>query len=104
MKNKQEIVNQLESLKPNETFIIRYYATKHKKIIERLGSWFKPNTDTKGKNFTTKDNREVFVYWDLKAEPNENGNQWRKAINPLKVMVEKANSTILNTIGEVEND
>ena len=104
MKNKQEIVNQLESLKPNETFIIRYYADKHKKIIERLGSWFKPNTDTKGTNFTTKDNREVFDYQDLKAEPNKNGNQWRKAVNPLKVMVEKANSTILNTIGEVENE
>ena len=26
----------------------------------------------------------VFVYWDLDAEPNENGNRWRKATNPLR--------------------
>ena len=58
-----------------------------------------------GEHGGLKNNREVFVYWDLKAEPNENGNQWRKAINPLKVMIEKPYfRAILNTIGEVENE
>jgi len=29
-------------------FIISYYAKKHGKIINRQGTWTKPNTDTQG--------------------------------------------------------
>ena len=100
----EKIKNQLESTEKNDTFYITYYADKYKKIISRLGAWTKPNTDgeTRGKHFVSKDNRDVFVYWDIHAEPNENGNKWRKAINPLSVVVEKA---ILDTMGEIkEND
>ena len=63
-------------------FIISYYAKKHGKIIDRQGTWTKPNTDTQGKHFNTKDGNDVFIYWDLDATPNKNGNKWRNATNP----------------------
>jgi len=25
---------------------------------------------------------DVFIYWDLDATPNQNGNKWRNATNP----------------------
>ena len=102
---KKQTTNEiLHFVQDNDTFLITYYAKKYSKIITRKGTWTKPNTDTQGKHFTSNNNDECFIYWDLDATPNENGNQWRKAINPLRVMVEIANSTILNTIGEVENE
>jgi len=62
----------------NDTFLITYYAKKHKKIITRKGTWTKPNSDTQGKVLEFgQDN--VFVYWDLDATPNEQGNRWRNA-------------------------
>ena len=30
---------------------------------------------------------DVFFYWDLNAEPNKNGNQWRQATNPIRCEV-----------------
>ena len=65
MKNKQEIVNQLESLKPNETFIIRYYATKHKKIIERLGITF---WDSLRNRYTTATNYILNIIGEVENE------------------------------------
>ena len=62
-----------------ETFYITYYAKKHSKVITRKGLKFKPNTDTQGKYFVSKDETPCFSYWDCNAEPNENGNQWRQA-------------------------
>ena len=79
---KAEKVKQL--LKEYNTFVISYYAKKHGKIIDRQGTWTKPNTDTPGKHFVSKEGNDIFVYWDLDAEPNENGNRWRKATNPLR--------------------
>ena len=38
----------------------------------------------------------MFYYWDIDAEPDEKGNQWRCAKNPMTI---KAIQTI-----EVEND
>ena len=35
----------------------------------------------KGKHFNTQGN-DVFIYWDLDATPNQNGNRWRNATNP----------------------
>ena len=73
----------LQFVQDNDTFLITYYAKKHKKIITRKGTWTKPNSDMQGKVLEFgQDN--VFVYWDLDAEPNENGNRWRKATNPLR--------------------
>jgi len=69
----------------NDTFLITYYAKKHKKIITRKATWTKPNTDTQGKHFVSNNNDECFIYWDLDAVPNENGNRWRQAKNPLRV-------------------
>jgi len=81
--DKKTIKEQLESFTNTDTFWITYYAKKHKKIITRKGTWTKPNTDTQGTVLEFgQDN--VFVYWDLDAEPNENGNRWRKATNPLR--------------------
>ena len=80
------IKQQIEELKSTDTFYITYYAKKHGKIIKRFGTYTKPDTDIKGKHFISKGN-DVFVYWDLEAEPNKNGNKWRQATNPLKVEV-----------------
>jgi len=74
----------IQVLQDNDTFLITYYAKKYQAIITRRGTWTKPNTNTKGKHFVSKGN-DVFVYWDLDAEPNENGNQWRMATNPTSV-------------------
>ena len=80
------IKKQLEALTSSDNFWITYYAKKHKKIITRFGTWTKPNTDTKGKHVVMNGN-DVFFYWDWNAEPNQNGNKWRPATNPLKVEV-----------------
>ena len=68
-----------------ETYYITYYATKHSKIITRKGSKFKPNTETQGKYFVSKNDTPCFIYWDCNAEPNENGNQWRQATGLISV-------------------
>ena len=74
----------LQFVQDNDTFLITYYAKKHKKIITRKGTWTKPDTETQGKHFTSNNNDECFIYWDLDAVPNENGNRWRQAKNPLR--------------------
>ena len=68
-----------------ETFYITYYAKKHSKIITRKDLKFKPNTDTQGKYFVSKDETPCFIYWDCNAPPNENGNQWRQATGLITV-------------------
>ena len=68
------------------TFVISYYAKKHGKIINRQGTWTKPDTDTQGKHFVS-DGKDIFIYWDLNAVANKNGNKCRHATNPLKVEV-----------------
>jgi hypothetical protein len=85
---KAEKVEQL--LKEYNTFVISYYAKKHGKIINRQGTWTKPNTDTQGKHFVSKEGKDIFVYWDLNAEPNDNGNKWRQATNPINITREVA--------------
>ena len=76
----------LQLLNEYPTFIISNYAKKHGEIIDRQGTWTKPNTDTQGKHIVS-DGNDIFIYWDLNAEPNKNGNKWRHATNPLKVEV-----------------
>jgi len=71
-------------------FIISYYAKKHGKIINRQGTWTKPNTDTQGKHFVSKEGNDIFIYWGLNAEPNDNGNKWRQATNPINIVREVA--------------
>ena len=79
----------ITALQDNDTFLITYYAKKYQAIITRRGTWTKPNTNTQGKHFVSNGN-DVFVYWDLDAEPNKNGNKWRKATNPINVVREVA--------------
>ena len=74
-----------------ENFVITYYAKKHKKIITRNGSWLKPDTDTTGKAFISKNGVVCFIYWDNDATPDESGNQWRMALNPMTI---KSTTTI----------
>ena len=69
------------------TFLITYYAKKHSKIITRRGTWTKPNTDKQGKHFVSNEGKQCFVYWDLDATPNDNGNQWRMATDPMRVRI-----------------
>ena len=69
-----QIKEVIQFVQDNDTFLISYYAKKHGEIITRRGTWTKPNTDTQG--------HDVFVYWDLDATPNQNGNKWRNATNP----------------------
>ena len=78
----------LEQLIEANNFWISYRAKKHNnKVIKRFGTWTKPDTNIKGKHFISK-GKDVFVYWCHNAEPNKNGNKWRKATNPLKVEAE----------------
>tara|TARA_R100001143_G_C3354039_1_gene131239 strand:+ start:1262 stop:1567 length:306 start_codon:yes stop_codon:yes gene_type:complete len=72
-------------IKIPKNFFVTYYADKHKKIITRKGQWYKPDTDIAGKVLISKSGRMRFIYWDLDAEPNKNGNQWRQAINPMRI-------------------
>ena len=78
----KDVITQMTS---GDIFYITYYAKKHQAIITRKGTWTKPNTDTQGKHFVSKDGNDIFVYWDLEATPNDNGNQWRQATNPMRV-------------------
>ena len=50
---KAERVEQLLNEYPQ--FVISYYAEKHSKIINRQGTWTKPNTDTQGKHIVSKE-------------------------------------------------
>jgi len=72
-------------IKIPKNFFVTYYATKHKKIITRKGQWHKPDTDITGKVLVSKSGKMRFIYWDLDAEPNANGNKWRQAINPMTI-------------------
>ena len=72
----------LQFVQDNDEFLITYYAKKYGKIITRKGTWTKPDTDTKGKHFVSKEGNDIYIYWDLNAEPNKNGNKWRHATNP----------------------
>ena len=85
---KAEKVEQLLNEYPQ--FVISYYAKKHGKIINGQGTWTKPNTDTQGKHFVSKEGKDIFIYWDLNAEPNDNGNKWRQATNPINIIREVA--------------
>jgi len=77
------MTKELERLPDN--FYITYYANKHKKIITRKGKWLKPDSDSTGKAFISAQGNICFIYWDLDAEPNEKGLQWRMAKNPMRV-------------------
>ena len=79
----------IKQMTSGDSFYITYYADKHRAIITRKGTWTKPNTNgqTQGKHFVSKEGKDIFVYWDLDATPNKNGNQWRKATNPMSVKV-----------------
>ena len=80
MMKKNEV---LQFVQDHDTFLITYYAKKHKKIITRKERGQNPIQIRKATVLEFgQDN--VFVYWDLDAEPNENGNRWRKATNPLR--------------------
>ena len=70
-------------------FVVTYYAKKHNKVITRNGSWFKPNTSTVGKAFISKNGVVCFIYWDNDAAPDEKGNQWRMAKNPMTIKAEE---------------
>ena len=76
----------IQFVQDHDTFLITYYAKKYSKIITRKGTWTKPNTDTKGK-YQVMNGNDVFFYWDINAEPNKNGNQWRRATNPTRCEV-----------------
>ena len=82
---KESIKEQILAMKDEDIFFITYYAKKYEAIITRKAKWIKPNTDTQGKHFVSKEGNDIFVYWDLNAEPNKNGNKWRHAPNPLKI-------------------
>jgi len=80
----ETLVTQLTN---SETFYITYYAKKHNAIITRKGTWTKPNTDKAGRYFRSKEGKQCIVYWDLDATPNDNGNQWRTATDPMRVRI-----------------
>ena len=79
-----DTVQILQFVEDHDEFLITYYAKKHNEIITRRGTWTKPNTDVKGKHITINGN-ECFFYWDINAEPNKNGNQWRHAVGMITV-------------------
>ncbi len=79
--------NILQIIQDNDTFLISWYAKKYSKIITRRGTWTKPNTDTQGRHIVYKNGQHGFIYWDLDATPNKNGNQWRTAKDPMRVRI-----------------
>ena len=83
MQTKDQI---LQFVQDNDEFLITYYAKKYGQIITRRGTWTKPNTDTKGR-YIAINGDDCFFYWDINAEPNKNGNQWRRATNPTSVKI-----------------
>ena len=62
---------------PNRPFKITYYSEKDKKHITRNAIH-----DDGCRYDETKDGNDIFIYWDLDAQPNQNGNRWRNATNP----------------------
>ena len=68
-----------------KTFYVTYYAKKHQAIVTRKGQWHKPVSDIVGRYFVDKNNQHNFIYWDINAEPNKNGNQWRHAVGMINV-------------------
>ena len=72
-------------------FVVTYFAKKHNKVITRKEWKVKPDTDTTGKAFISKNGVVCFIYWDLDATPDEKGQQWRMAKNPMTI---KATQTI----------
>ena len=72
----------LQFVQDHDTFLITYYAKKHKKIITRKATWTKPNTDTQGKHFVSNNNDECFIYWDLDKE------DWRMATWSMTIKAE----------------
>ena len=60
-------------------FYITYYAKKHEKFITRKGQWTKPNTDTTGKYFVSKNGVPCLVYWDL------DNDGWRMATGEARI-------------------
>ncbi len=76
-----------------KTFYVTYFARTHNgqpiknggAIITRKGQWVKPDSDVTGKAFISAQGNICFIYWDLDAEPNEQGLQWRMAKNPMRV-------------------
>ena len=84
MQTKINKVEVLQFVQDNDEFLITYYAKKHNEIITRRGTWRKPiepNKNIEGKVIESNGN-DVFIYWDLDATPNKNGNKWRHATNP----------------------
>jgi len=85
----------LKQMTSGDNFYVTYFAKTHNgepiinggKIITRKGTWTKPNTNgkTQGKYYVSSKGDDIFVYWDLDAVPNKNGNQWRQAKNPMRV-------------------
>ncbi len=71
---KAEKIQQLLNEYPQ--FVISYFAKKHGKIINRQGTWTKPNTDTQGKHFVSKDafnieglgKKVIDQFWELKLK------------------------------------
>jgi len=61
-------------------------------LFLRVVKWFKTSVfettipfDVVARILVSNNNDECFIYWDLDAVPNENGNRWRQAKNPLRV-------------------
>ena len=58
----------------DKTFYITYYATKHKKFINRKGKW-----DDKSRTWETKEGKPAITYYDLDQ------NNYRTAIGGFKI-------------------
>jgi hypothetical protein len=74
---KEDIKEQILSMKDEDLFLITYYAKKYREIITRKGK-----IDHKTKTWTTPKGSYCFCYYDLDAETE---NPYRTATNPLKI-------------------
>jgi len=54
-----QTVDIIQFVEDHNEFLITYYAKKYGEIITRRGTWTKPNTDTKGNHFETKDGNDI---------------------------------------------
>jgi hypothetical protein len=74
-----EKVKQL--VKEYKTFIITYYAKKHGKIINRQGTWTKPNTDILGKHLYLRAKTFLSIGISTRHQVRM-AIRWRHATNP----------------------
>ena len=74
----------LQFVQDHDTFLITYYAKKHKKIITRKGNVDKTQHRYARHSFGIWSRQCFCILGFRRRHQMSNGNRWRKATNPLR--------------------